>query len=89
MRHGKVTCFRVPVIAPSARKHGVSDDDMLHAVRNPVTATYHDDGFTMITGPDRAGNLLEIGTVDAAGDGGLVIVHAMKARTGRRGNRRQ
>ncbi len=27
-----------PVIVASARKHGVSDTDMLHAYRNPVRA---------------------------------------------------
>jgi transposase-like protein len=67
-----------PVIADSARKHGVADDDMLHAWRNQVGARYYDDGFTMVVGPDRAGNLREVGTVDA--DDGMVIVHAMQAR---------
>jgi hypothetical protein len=76
-----------PVIAPSAHKHGVSDEDMLHAWRNPVMVTYHDDGFTMIIGPDRAGNPLEVGTVDAADDA-AVIIHAMAARPGKYRNRR-
>ena len=55
----------VPAIAESARKHGVGDADMLHAWRNPIKVTYHDDGFTMIIGPDRVANLLEVGTVEA------------------------
>jgi hypothetical protein len=75
---GKVTWLRVPVIAPGARKHGVADEDILHAWRNPITVTYHDDGFTMIIGPDRAANLLEIGIVEA--EDGIVIIHAMPAR---------
>jgi hypothetical protein len=79
---GKVTWLRVPVIAPSARKHGVADEDILHAWRNPVTVTYHDEGFTMITGPDRAANLLEIGIIEASD--GIVIIHAMRARTVKR-----
>ena len=34
---GKVACMYVdPVIAGSARKHGVADEDMLHALRNPI-----------------------------------------------------
>lgn len=38
-----------------------------------------EEGFTMITGPDRSGALLEVGVVDA-GDGTPVIVHAQPAR---------
>ena len=52
------------VIARSARKHGISDEDMLHALRNPVRAEYVDEGFTMFTGPAQDGTLLEIGVVD-------------------------
>ena len=61
----------------SARKHGVSDDDMLHAYRNPVRVFALDD-LTMLIGPDQAGRLLEIGV--AVGDGIEFIVHAMAAR---------
>jgi hypothetical protein len=32
-----------PVIVASARKHGVSDTDMLHAYRNPVRVFDLDD----------------------------------------------
>jgi hypothetical protein len=66
------------VIARSARKHGISDEDMLHALRNPVRAEYVDEGFTMFTGPAQDGTLLEIGVVD--GDPTPVIVHADRAR---------
>lgn len=66
------------VIASSARKHGISDEDMLHALRNPVRAEYLDEGFTMFTGPAQNGTLLEIGVVD--GDPSPVIVHADRAR---------
>ncbi|MHB1432010.1 MAG: hypothetical protein ACYCVZ_07835 [Streptosporangiaceae bacterium] len=68
----------MPVIADSARKHGLADEDILHAYRNPVRAEDLDDGLTMLTGPARDGELLEIGAVD--GLDGPVIVHAMKAR---------
>jgi transposase-like protein len=67
-----------PVIADSARKHGIADEDVLHAWRNQIGAAYYDEGFTMVVGPDRAGNLREVGTVDA--DDGIVIVHADRAR---------
>jgi hypothetical protein len=32
-----------PVILASARKHGVADDDMLHAHRNPIRAFEFDE----------------------------------------------
>jgi hypothetical protein len=66
-----------PVIADSARKHGVADEDMLHAFRNPVFVFDLDDGLVMATGPDRAGSLIEVGYVVAI-DGTPVIVHAMR-----------
>jgi hypothetical protein len=47
-----------PVILGSARKHGVHDDDMLHAYRNPIRAFDLDD-LTMLIGPDMAARLLE------------------------------
>lgn len=67
-----------PFIAPSARKHGVPDDDMLHAYRCAIRRWSYDEGFTMVIGADRAACLLEIGVVY---DGGTpMIVHAMPAR---------
>lgn len=67
-----------PVILGSARRHGVSDADILHAWRNPTDAWELDEGMTMLIGHDCATRLLEIGVVD--GDAGTVIVHAMPAR---------
>ncbi len=66
------------VIAPSARKHGVSDEDIRHAYANPIRIFDIDEGFTMIIGANRAAIIYEIGVV-----GGIpapVVVHAMKAR---------
>ena len=67
-----------PIIAGTARKHGVSDQDMLHAYSNPVRAYEVDEGLVMFIGPDQSARMLEIGVVD--GDLAPVIVHAMKAR---------
>jgi hypothetical protein len=67
-----------PVITPSARKHGVSDDAIIHAFNNPVRVEDLDEGLVMLVGPDHAGNLFEIGVV-TSGEG-PVIVHAMPAR---------
>jgi len=67
-----------PQIAPSARKHGVPDDTMLHVFNNPIRAEDLDDGLTMLVGPDSGGNLYEVGVVDATD--GPIIVPAMAAR---------
>ncbi|MDE3206266.1 MAG: hypothetical protein KGQ66_18820 [Acidobacteriota bacterium] len=66
-----------PVILASARKHGVTDDDMLHAYRNPIRVFEFDD-LTMLIGSDPAGRMLEVGTATA--EGIEFIVHAMPAR---------
>lgn len=52
-----------PVIAPTARKHGIADEDILHAYRNPIRRFELDDGLTTLIGASRAGGLLEIGVV--------------------------
>jgi len=65
-------------IAPSARKHGIDDEDMRHALRNPLRVAELDDDLTMFTGPARDGTLLEVGVADT--DLGPLIVHAMQAR---------
>lgn len=67
-------------IAASARKHGVKDEDMLHAVRNylKVIATAGDAELAMIVGPASDGRILEIGVVDDEQD--PRIIHAMPAR---------
>ena len=67
-----------PVIANSARKHGVSDEDMLHAYRNPIRIFELEDGLTMVIGPNQAAVLFEVGVVDGVPT--PVIVHAMRAR---------
>lgn len=67
-----------PVIAPSALKHDLGEEEILHAFRNPVRVWDLGDGFTMIVGPDAAAIFLEVGYID--GDTAVVIVHAMRAR---------
>ncbi len=66
-----------PVILPSARQHGITDDDMLHTHRHPIRVLKVDD-LTMIVGGDQAGHLLEVGL--ATSEGTEFIVHAMAAR---------
>jgi len=62
----------------SARKHGVSDEDILHAYANPIRVFDLDEGFTMVIGANLAAIIYEIGVVD--GVSAAVIVHAMRAR---------
>lgn len=66
-----------PVILASARKHGIPDDDILHAYRNPIRVFDLDD-LTMLIGPDRAARLLEIGVAHAESID--FVAHAMPAR---------
>ena len=67
-----------PIIAESARKHGVSDEYILHAYANPIRVFDLDEGFTMVIGANLAAIIYEIGVVD--GVSASVIVHAMRAR---------
>ena len=66
-------------IEASARKHGVPDEDMLHAIRHHWRAFETDDpAVTMFIGPSRTAEPLEVGVViDGAG---TAIIHAMNAR---------
>jgi hypothetical protein len=63
----------------SARKHGVLDDDIVHAVEHVLAVGEQDDGKVLYLGPDRAGNLLEVVTV-ARDDGSEIVIHAMPMR---------
>lgn len=67
-----------PRIVDSARKHGVSDETIFHAFNTPILVEDLEEGVTMFIGPDRAGNLYEVGVVST--DEGPVVVHAMRAR---------
>jgi hypothetical protein len=67
-------------IESSARRHGVRDEDMLHAVRHHWRAYATDDpAVTMPIGPDTDGRPVEVGVV--ADDDGVAIIHAMAARS--------
>jgi len=50
---------REPMVITSARRHGLADDDMLHAFRNPVRTYQVGEDMTMLIGADAAGRLLE------------------------------
>ncbi len=67
----------------SARKHGVSDAPILHALDHALTVIDFDPDAdppkVLAIGPDHAGNLLEIIWLELAEDVSLVI-HAMPLR---------
>jgi uncharacterized DUF497 family protein len=72
----------------SASKHGVEIDDVQHAVANAlVVADMGEDESpprTLILGPDRSGNMLEV-IVLHFDDGREMVIHAMPMRAHYRG----
>ena len=64
-------------VAENARKHGVADEDIEHAVRNAVRVVGQGDRDLYI-GADRTGRLLEVVVLDD--DGQPVAVPAMTLR---------
>lgn len=69
-------------IEQSARKHGVADEDMRHAVAHRLHVselpTDDDTERVLVIGPSRAGNPLEL--VALLVEKGAVIIHAMALR---------
>ena len=75
--------WRVPSraadIEASARRHGVTDDDILHALRTHWRAFETDDpAVTLYIGPATTAEPVEIGVVED--DQGMAVIHAMPAR---------
>lgn len=65
---------------PSAYKHDVARDEMLHAQENCIAGVELDDGPLryLLVGPDRAGNLLELVVVVV--DDVELLIHATPLR---------
>jgi hypothetical protein len=66
-------------IGEPARRHGIADDDIWHAVRTATRKIDMDEDLTMLLGPARDGTPLEIGVLDLNGDD-AVVIHAMRLR---------
>lgn len=64
-------------VAAPARRYGVADEDIWHALRNAMQRL--DDDVTIVIGPAHNGDLLEIGVLGLEGDD-PVVVHAMALR---------
>lgn len=64
----------------SAHRHGVEADDVVHALAHAVAVEEigEDPLRSLVIGPDRAGNLLEVVVMDRPQ--GPVVIHAMTMR---------
>ncbi len=63
-------------IADSARKHGVRDEDIDHALRNPLRVVAGA-GRDLVIGGDGAGRLVETVILDDDPNEEPVVIHAM------------
>ncbi len=70
---------------PTARRHGIRDDEIWHALAHPgyvgddPDALDKDTPMTLILGPNRVGNRLELAAL-VADDGTVVVGHATSMR---------
>lgn len=65
-------------ITASARRHGVNDDAIRHAVTNAIRLIEIDEGVFLI-GADPSGQMLEV-VARTTGKGDLIVFHAMPLR---------
>ena len=66
----------------SARKHGIGDDDIRHAVENAliaVTAGQQPD-FTLIVGPSRSAASLEVGILSTEDDDCVILAMLVRPK---------
>jgi len=66
-------------IANSARKHGVRNEDIEHAVRNPLRVV-PGIGRDLIIWGARSGQLLEVVVLDDDPEEEAVVIHAIRLR---------
>jgi hypothetical protein len=64
----------------SARKQGIADADVEHAVRSAMSVDDQEDDMRLHLGPTRSAALIEVVTVSRSG-GVEVAIHAMKMRS--------
>jgi len=81
LAHRAKTSYLVYVrIGEPARKHGIADEDILHAARHAIREVPNDDDdVMMLIGTAWDGAPLEIGILGAE-NGDPVIIHAMPMR---------
>jgi hypothetical protein len=66
-------------IHSAARKHGIADADIDHAVEHAMTIEDQDDDTRLYLGPARSAAFLEIVTI-VRDDGSEIAIHAMGMR---------
>ncbi|HEX5929866.1 MAG TPA: hypothetical protein VFY48_10780 [Solirubrobacterales bacterium] len=66
-------------VHPSARKHGLADADIKHAVEHAMSIDDQEDDLRLYLGPGRNAALLEVVTVARSGRNEMAI-HAMTMR---------
>jgi len=66
-------------IHASARRHGIADDDIEHAMTHAMAIEDLDDDTRLYLGPSRSADLLEVVTIVRA-DGSELAIHAMRMR---------
>lgn len=66
-------------IHPSARKHGIADEDIEHATAQAMAIEDQDDDTRLYIGPSRRADLLEVVTI-VRDDGSELAIHAMQMR---------
>jgi len=66
-------------IHPSARKHGIADEDIEHAAANAMSIDDQEDDTRLYLGPARNSDLLEVVTI-VRDDGSELAIHAMRMR---------
>lgn len=66
-------------IHPSARKHGIADEDIRHAARNAMSIDEQPNETRLYLGPARDTTLLEVVTIVRRDETELAI-HAMRMR---------
>jgi hypothetical protein len=66
-------------VHPSARKHGIADEDIEHATRHAMVIEDQDEDARLYLGPSRSADLLEVVTI-VRDDGSELAIHAMKMR---------
>jgi hypothetical protein len=72
--------YNSPVeIHPSARKHGIADEDIEHAVENAMSIDERDDDTRLYLGPALDAELLEVVTI-VRDNGSELAIHAMPMR---------
>jgi hypothetical protein len=67
-------------IHPSARKHGVAEEDIEHAVEHAMSVDDQNDDTRLYLGPGRNAKLLEVVTI-VRDEGSELVIHAMRMRT--------